>query len=150
MNPTQPQDDAAPTRARAPGALWTRLAARVVDAVLLTAIGVSLGLLMDFSVAWLVVQAGLIYAYFVLFDTTVGTTPGKRLFRLRVLGPDGGRPTLGQAAAREAFTLVGAVPYAGPVFALGAWIAIAVTIRASEVGEGLHDRLAGGTRVTQS
>jgi uncharacterized RDD family membrane protein YckC len=66
---------------------------------------------------------------------------------LRVLGPDGGRPTLRQALIRESFTVLGAIPFAGPLLALAAWIWIAATIRSSPTGQGKHDTLAGGTRV---
>jgi uncharacterized RDD family membrane protein YckC len=130
----------------APG-LGARFGARLVDALVLVALGVPLGVALEFSVAWLVGQALLVFVYFVALDVAWGTTIGKRLLGLRVSGADGGRPGVGEAAVREAFTLLGAVPYAGPVLALGAWIAIGVTARSDADGLGVHDRLAGGTRV---
>jgi uncharacterized RDD family membrane protein YckC len=137
-----------PTGSRdAPGGLGRRLVARLVDAIVLAAVGSVAGVAFDFNVLWLVLQSLLVFAYFVLADVVAGTTLGKRMLGLRVTGPDGGRPDLRQAAVREAFTLVGAVPYVGPVLALAAWIVIGVTINASATGQGKHDDLAGGTRV---
>lgn len=49
-----------------------------------------------------------------------GATPGKLALGLRVIGPDGGRPTPRQALIREAFTVLGAIPFAGPLLALAA------------------------------
>jgi uncharacterized RDD family membrane protein YckC len=130
----------------APG-LGARFGARLIDALVLVAIGVPVGVALDFSVTWLVGQALLVFVYFVALDVAWGTTVGKRVLGLRVAGADGGRPSVGEAAVREAFTLLGAVPFAGPLLALGAWIAIGVTARSSEHGQGVHDRLAGGTSV---
>lgn len=102
---------------------------------------------MGFGFDWLLVGTLSILAYFTVLDTLVGATLGKRVLGLRVIGPDGGRPSLRQALAREAFTVVGAVPFVGPLLAIGAWIWIARTIRANPLRQGGHDRLAGGTRV---
>jgi uncharacterized RDD family membrane protein YckC len=66
--------------------------------------------------------------------------------RLQVIGQDGTKLTLKQAAVRESFILLGVVPFAGPFLALAAWIWIAVTIRSSPMRQGIHDHLAG-TRV---
>lgn len=135
------------TGSGAPADLAPRLGARVIDAVILVILGGLLGLLLGFGFAWLVVQAVVVFGYFVLLDTTRGTTPGKQILGLRVTGPEGGSPTTGQAAAREGFVLLGAIPFAGPVLALIAWIVIAVTISSSPTRQGKHDELAGGTRV---
>jgi hypothetical protein len=43
-----------------------------------------------------------LYAYFVLLDSYAGTTVGKRILGLRVIGPSGERPSIKQAAIREA------------------------------------------------
>lgn len=139
--------DTRPDGVEQPGSLAPRIGARLIDAVVVGAIGGAVGVLLDFSFLWLALQALLVFAYFVVLDVTVGTTLGKRLLGLRVTGPGGGTPTVGQAAAREAFTLLGAVPYAGPVLALVAWVAILVTIRSSPTGQGVHDTLARGTAV---
>jgi hypothetical protein len=66
-----------------------------------------------------------------------------------VMGAAGGRPTVREAFTREAFTVVGAVPFAGPLIALGVWTWIILSIRSSALGQGKHDILAGGTRVVR-
>jgi uncharacterized RDD family membrane protein YckC len=133
-----------------PGQLVPRLGARVIDSIVLAIVGVTLGFPLEFGWLWLVAQAVVVFAYFVLLDAYLGTTLGKQLFGLRVTGPDGGRPTIRQAAIREAFTLAGAVPFVGPVLALIAWIVIGVTINASPAKQGKHDELAGGTSVVRA
>lgn len=139
--------DARPDGLEQPGGVAPRIAARLIDAVVLLAVGGTLGVALSFSFLWLGLQALLVFTYFVVLDVTLGTTLGKRVLGLRVTGPGGGTPTVGQAAAREAFTLLGAVPYAGPVLALAAWVAILVTITSSPTGQGVHDTLARGTAV---
>jgi uncharacterized RDD family membrane protein YckC len=132
---------------RVPGRLLPRLGARLIDAVIVGAVGAAVGTAMDFSFVWLTFQAVLVFAYFVVLDVALGTTPGKRLVGLRVTGPDGRAPSVRAAAIREAFTLFGAIPYVGPALAVIAWVVIAVTINSSATGQGKHDELAGGTRV---
>lgn len=138
-------------RTPAPGApdsrLLVRLAARVVDSLVVAVVGVLIGVQMGFGPLWLVIQAGLTYAYFVLFEAGAGATPGKRLFGLKLLSPAGQRPTLAQSAARETFTLMGAVPSRARSCFWAAWITIAVTINSSPTAQGIHDRIGGGTRV---
>jgi uncharacterized RDD family membrane protein YckC len=137
----------APPSARSPGRLLPRLIARIIDALVLGVIGTLFGSALDFSFVWLTLQSVLVFAYFVVLDVTWGTTVGKRLLGLQVIGPAGGHPSVRQAAIREAFTLLGAVPYAGPVLALVAWIVIGATINSSPTGRGKHDELAGQTQV---
>ena len=133
-----------------PGQLVPRLGARVIDSVVLAVVGVTLGFPLEFGWVWLVAQGILVFAYFVLLDAYLGTTLGKQVFGLKVTGPDGRSPTIGQAAIREAFTLAGAIPFVGPVLALIAWIVIGVTINVSPTNQGKHDELAGGTRVVRA
>lgn len=130
-----------------PGDLLPRFGARVVDAIILGVVGLALGFVLDFGFVWLAIHAILVFAYFTLLDASYGTTLGKQLLRLKVTGPHGGRPSIPQAAVREAFTVVGAIPFAGPVLSLLAWIVIGVTINSSPTNQGKHDELAGGTRV---
>ena len=144
---TTPEDTDRSRAAAAPAGVLPRIVARVIDAVILAVVGGAVGVAMDFNVLWLALQAGLVFAYFVALDVAWGTTPGKRVLGLRVTGPAGAAPSLGQAAGREAFTLLGAVPYAGPLLALVAWIVIVVTVARSPQRQGAHDTLAGGTRV---
>lgn len=143
----EPPRDPRPDGVEQPGRLAPRIGARLIDAVVLGTVGGVVGALLEFSFLWLGLQALLVFAYFVVLDVTVGTTLGKRLLGLRVTSPGGGTPTVRQAAAREAFTLLGAVPYAGPVLALVACVAILVTIKSSPTGQGVHDTIARGTAV---
>ncbi|MGH9246989.1 MAG: RDD family protein [Acidimicrobiales bacterium] len=145
--PSNAEGVAAPSAA---GELVTRFGARVIDSIIVAVVGIALGFLLDFGLVWLAIQSILVFAYFVVLDVVRGATLGKQLLGLEVIGPDGGRPTLPQAAIREAFTLLGAIPYIGPVLALIAWIVIAVTINSSPTGQGKHDELAGGTRVRKA
>lgn len=132
-----------------PVGLGVRLAARAIDAVVVTLAVGGLGGVMGFGFDWLGIGAALIFGYFVVADAWLGATLGKRMLGLAVHGPDGGRPTFAQAAAREAFTVLGAVPFAGPLLAIATWTWIGVAIRKSDAGQGPHDRLAGGTRVVR-
>jgi uncharacterized RDD family membrane protein YckC len=129
--------------------LPARTAARALDVLLVGAIAAMLGKQMGFGFDWLLISAGIVFLYFVLMDVYAGATPGKLTFGLRVLGPAGDKPSMQQACTREAFTLLGAVPFAGPFLALAAWIWIIMTIRSSPLGQGKHDMLAGGTRVVR-
>lgn len=124
-----------------------RLVARIIDGVVLAAVAVAVGRPLEFGIGWLIGTAVGVYAYFVVCDTTWGATLGKRLVGLRLTDDRGTPPTVGAAAAREAFTLLGAVPFAGPVLSLIAGVAIGVGASRDPDGRGFHDRLAGGTRV---
>jgi uncharacterized RDD family membrane protein YckC len=126
-----------------------RIAARAVDILLIAAIDALLGRQIGFGFDWLLTSAGIAILYFALMDVYVGGTLGKLALGLRVIGPKGGKPTMGQAFTREAFTVLGAIPFAGPLLALVAWVWIIVTIRSSPLRQGKHDLLAGGTRVVR-
>jgi uncharacterized RDD family membrane protein YckC len=130
--------------------LGQRVAARAIDAVIVGLVGIGIGVLLEFSILWLVLQATLVYGYFVALDAAMGATIGKRALGLRVDGPAGGRPTLSQALTRESFVLLGAIPFAGPLLALAAWVAILLSTRSSPSGQGIHDRVAGGTGVARA
>ena len=139
-----------PSDSLVPAELPARFAARALDAALLVAATVGLGLLMGFGWDWLLLNATLIFGYFALLDTLAGATLGKLALGLRVVGPDGGRPSLGQSLIRETFTLLGAIPIVGPPLALAAWAWITLSIRASPLRQGRHDQIAGGTRVIRA
>jgi uncharacterized RDD family membrane protein YckC len=72
-------------------------------------------------------------AYFVLFWSTAGQTPGMRLLRLRVVGPSDGAPSIGRSILR----LVGLVLAIVPLFA--GFIPVLFTERR----RGLPDLMAG-------
>ena len=143
----------APSVVTAPSAVTTSLlrrgAARLADGAITAAVALALGAVIGFGAVWFAITMPAVYAYFVLSDTT-GASPGKRLVGLQVVGPDHGTLRLGAAARREAFVLLGAVPVAGALLALAAWSTIAASVWRSPLGEGVHDRLAGGTRVVTS
>lgn len=138
---------ASSTSAPTPAEFPVRLLARGLDVLILAAVEVGLGQVMGYGFDWLLVGSAFVFFYFSLFDAGLGATPGKLALRLRVLGPAGGRPTLRQSLWREAFTLVGSVPFVGPLLALAAWIVIARAIARSPQRQGNHDAFAGGTRV---
>ncbi len=132
-----------------PADLPARLTARAIDVLILAAVDGTLGLAIGFGFDWLLAGAVIVLAYFSVLDVVFGATPGKMVLGLRVVGPDGGRPSMRQALAREAFTVLGAIPFAGPILAVAAWAWIIVTIRSSPLRQGRHDVLAGGTRVVR-
>jgi uncharacterized RDD family membrane protein YckC len=127
-----------------------RLAARVVDAAVATALNVGLGYGMGFGFDWVIAGATMTLAYFAVCDAFLGATLGKFALGLRVVGPDGARPSLKQALIRESFTVIGAIPFVGPLLLIAAWIWIARTIRSNPSRQGKHDLLAGGTRVVRT
>ncbi|WP_239339890.1 RDD family protein [Frankia sp. CiP3] len=127
--------------------LGLRFAARFVDGLILLVVNIIALFILGFGIGWMVVTAILMYAYFVGFDVALGMTPAKKIFNMRVVGPDGGRPQIDSAAKRESFVLLGIIPFFGSLLVLAAWIAIAVTINSDPQDQGIHDRFAGGTRV---
>jgi uncharacterized RDD family membrane protein YckC len=132
-------------RHRAPP--WRRAAAWAVDGALL---GALLALLLlpvigkadllppqrEILVPVILVVALLAFAYQWLGVTLTGATPGMRLLALRVVGPDGERPTPGRSAVRALLALPSAA-------FLGVGLLLALFTRE---GRGAHD-LGSGTWV---
>jgi uncharacterized RDD family membrane protein YckC len=133
-----------------PPSLLSRGLARAIDAAVVALVDVVLGRVMGFGFDWLAVGTVIVWVYFVVLDAGLGATLGKLALGLRVLGAEGGRPTAGEALRREAFTVLGAIPFVGPLLALGMWIWIALAVRSDPNGQGPHDRFAGGTRVVRA
>ncbi|MEZ4235814.1 MAG: RDD family protein [Myxococcota bacterium] len=133
-----------------PADLPIRLLARFLDAIVVAVLQALLGQLMGFGFDWLIVGALLAHAYFFVCDARFGGSPAKLLLGMRVIGPDGGNPTLEQAARREAFVLLGAIPFVGPVLAFAAWAWIGWDIAGHTIRTGPHDEFAGGTRVVRA
>jgi uncharacterized RDD family membrane protein YckC len=105
------------------------------------------------------ILAAIIYVgYFALMESSRGQTVGKMVVGLRVLGPDGDRPTLAEAVKRNAWAglgVLGIVPIIGGLIGgllqLAAVIYIAVTINNNiTTRQGWHDQFAGGTRVVKT
>jgi uncharacterized RDD family membrane protein YckC len=133
-----------------PGELFARAEARFLDGLVLLAIDGGLGQLTGYGFDWLLIAAVIVLAYFTLLDALAGTTIGKFALGLRVIGPDGSKPSLQQSLVREAFTILGAVPFVGPLLAFAAWVWIGVSIRRNPLQQGKHDLIAGGTRVVST
>jgi uncharacterized RDD family membrane protein YckC len=138
-------------RAQQPGGLAVRFFARVIDGILVGIASFFLAFVThSMSSYWVtgLFTGLLMFVYFVLFETTSGWTPGKRLLGLAVHGPGGAaKPTAAQAAIRNAFTLLPIIPFIGGFLGVVAIIVIAVTIGSSPTKQGKHDELAGGTQV---
>jgi uncharacterized RDD family membrane protein YckC len=62
------------------------------------------------ALVWLVLAFG----YWIVCEWFFGTTLGKRIFSIRVVGPDGARPTFGQSLLRNVLRVVDGFPYALP------------------------------------
>jgi uncharacterized RDD family membrane protein YckC len=138
-----------------PGGLGSRFFARLIDGILVNIVVFLLSFfLFDQDYWWLVTglfSGVLMFGYFVLFEVTNGTTPGKRLLGLAVHGPGGApKPDVTPSAIRNSFTLLSVVPYLGPLLAFIAYVVIAVTISGSPTKQGKHDELAGGTQVVKA
>lgn len=89
-------------------------------------------------------------AYYALFDSRMGGTPGKKILKLEVRGPDGTNPTIEESLKRNAWMVLSIVPFVGGLLQLAAAIYILVTISRSDANVGWHDEFAGGTRVVRN
>jgi uncharacterized RDD family membrane protein YckC len=137
-----------------PGGLGVRFFARLIDGILVNTVVFLLSLfLFDADYRWLVTglfSGVMMFGYFVLFEVSQGSTPGKKLLGLTVHGPNRAqKPDVTQSAIRNSFTLFAVVPYLGPLLAFVAYVIIAVTISSSPTKQGKHDELAGGTQVVK-
>ena len=155
---TAPHD--APSGQR-PAGLFRRFFARLLDQWI---VGIPVALFLRAFTDWgslgaltRVVLIGLIlgittFAYFVVFEVTLGWTPAKKLLGMTVHGPGGAqKPDVKQSAVRNAFQLLWLIPYGvGGWIVCLAWIVIAVTIDRSPTSQGIHDRWAGGTEVVRN
>jgi uncharacterized RDD family membrane protein YckC len=133
------------------GDLLPRFFARLIDGIIVGIVGFVIGFVTD---TWSNVMVTglftgvLMFIYFVAFEVTQGSTPGKKLLGLSVHGPAGApKPDLKQSAIRNLFTLLPIVPFIGGLLGVIAIIVIAVTVSGSPTKQGKHDELAGGTQV---
>ncbi len=97
-----------------------------------------------------IVTTLLIFGYYVYLEMTKGQTVGKMALGFKVIGPDGATPTQDQALKRNAYLLLGVIPFLGGVVQLIVVIVIAVTISGDAFKRGWHDNFAGGTAVVRS
>jgi len=169
LPPYDPATSPMPTSTR-PGELLDRFLARFIDGVLVgivyAVVGLALigGLLLGTIDSWFVtnlvttvVLVGLQLGYFIYLDSTRGQTVGKMLLKLRVLGPQGGLPTMEESLRRNIWIAAGlaaVVPIVGSlvggVAQLVAVIMIAVGINGDTINrQAWHDHFAGGTRVVK-
>lgn len=148
-----PQHSPMPGR---PGGLLRRFFARLIDGIIVGVVGsisilsfLSLDALSDYLVTGLFTGV-LMFAYFVAFEAGLGWTIGKKILGLEVRGPAGAaKPSVSQAAVRNAWTVFPVIPYIGGPVAFIAIVVIAVTISGSRAKQGKHDTLAGGTQVVR-
>ena len=94
-------------------------------------------------------STALAFAYFALFDSRIGGTPGKKILVLEVRGSGGGNPTVQESLKRNAWLALGLLPGSGGLLQFAAAIGIVVTISNSDDNLGWHDTFAG-TVVTRS
>ncbi|WP_216892411.1 RDD family protein [Nocardia alni] len=138
-----------------PGELWLRFAARFIDQLI---VGIPVSIIfalifrfgsIEFSLLEGVVSTLLVYVYFIALETSMGTSLGKKILGLRVVGPGGGQLDAGASAKRNLFLIASLIPCLGWLVALGLWIYIAVTIEQDPLKQGWHDKFAGGTLVVK-
>lgn len=97
-----------------------------------------------------IITTALTFAYFVYLESTRGQTVGKMALSFKVIGPDGGNPTTEVAIRRNAYLLLGIVPFIGGLVQLVVVIVIAVTISNDSFKRGWHDNFAGGSAVVRA
>ncbi len=168
--PPPPPDPSAygiPQTGARPGELLDRFLARLIDGLLVGVVYAIVGVFLVAGVlftgnssSYLValvttlILVALNLGYFVFMESSRGQTVGKMLMKLRVLGPNGGNPTVEESARRNiwmALGLIGIIPVIGllsSVAQLVAVIMIAVGINSDTVNrQAWNDKFAGGTRV---
>ncbi|MEV0335605.1 RDD family protein [Nocardia sp. NPDC050717] len=140
----------------APAGLGGRAAARFIDWIIAGIVGGIVFWVLE-RVAdlpgWLAILpgAGFGFLYFVFFEVVTGSTPGKKILGLRVIGADGvDKPSVVESAKRNAYMLFNLIPWVGGLLWFVSAIAIAVTVSSSSTKQGWHDNFAGGTRVVKA
>ena len=164
----------APPTGPRPAELLDRFLARLIDGILLAVVNgilvtaIIIGTIMGSSASVIgtggsyaaalvssLVSAAIYLGYFTFMEATRGKTIGKMVMKLRTVGPNGGNPTVEQAARRNiwmGFGVLGIIPIIGGIIgAIGELVAvimIAVGINNDPVNrQAWHDKFAGGTRV---
>ncbi|EID15401.1 RDD family protein [Mycolicibacterium phlei] len=136
-----------------PAGALVRWFARFIDGIIVGLASWALAFFTDnLSSIWVTgLFTGLLtFVYFFVLETTTGSTLGKKLLGLRVVGPGGvAKPTAAQAAIRNSWTLLPIIPFVGGLLGIIAIFIIGVTISGSATKQGKHDQLAGGTLVVK-
>jgi uncharacterized RDD family membrane protein YckC len=135
------------------GGLVVRWVARLIDGIIVIIAWWALAFFTDtLSNFWVtgLFTGALSFIYFLAFEVSIGSTPGKKLLGLSVRGPGGAvKPNVAQSAIRNSWTLLPIIPLLGGLLGFIAIIVIAVTINGSPTKQGKHDELAGGTQVVK-
>ncbi|MBJ8346687.1 RDD family protein [Antrihabitans sp. YC2-6] len=147
-----------PRRSGFPADALIRFAARMIDIVIVGAVlwivAIPLGMMdngLPKKALAATLFAVLMLTYFVGFEVTKGTSPGKKLLGLYVCGPGGAhKPDFHASVLRNSFVLL-ILFYAVPIIGDWPWgiavTVIGISIFASPAKQGLHDKIAGGTQV---
>lgn len=138
-----------------PAGIGGRAAARFIDWIIAGIVGGILFWVLEKASdlpGWIAILpgAGFGFLYFVFFEVTSGSTPGKKILGLHVRGAGGAdKPSVVESAKRNAYMLLNLIPWLGGILWFFSAIAIAVTVSASSTKQGWHDNFAGGTRVVK-
>lgn len=149
--PTPPRE---PGRTATPAGLGVRLAARVLDAVV---VGLPLSAVLALAglpaptlalggiEAWThgAVTSLVWLLYYASCESVFGTTLGKRIIGLRVVAEHGEVPGPIAATVRNLWLLAGLIPWVGGLVLLVAVIVIATSIARHPHHLGRHDEAAG-------
>lgn len=143
-----------------PAGAMIRLAARVIDTLLIFIVFALIGLIVRATVEHIdnrfitaTLAAAVTLAYYVSFEVTRGRTPGKQVLGLHVRGArNKPKPSVRESLLRNSFLVLGVlagVPIVGSYPLFVAVIAIGITISNNPTRQGVHDRLADGTQVVK-
>ncbi len=152
--PPVPPSGGAPAPAPVGAGLGARIGARLLDvlivaiplSIVMSLVGWGAGAVLDVGgtrgQVTSLLQSLLWFAYFVGLESNRGATIGKSIVGIEVQGPDGGVPSLERAMKRNAWMLLGLIPWIGGLLWLVAVIVIMVTINSGSDLQGLHDEWA--------
>lgn len=141
-----------------------RLGARLIDFIILAIVGAIISaFLVDVDSAnpfaatmsmttWVatLITTAINVGYFAYLESSRGQTLGKQLLNLRVIGPDGGHPTLEQGIKRNLWMAAAIIPAIGGLIELGLVIWIIISVSQSVDKRGVHDNFADGTQVVRT
>lgn len=141
-----------------------RLGARLIDFIILAIVGAVISaFLVDVDSAnpfeatmsmttWVasLITTAINIGYFAYLESTRGQTLGKQLLNLRVIGSDGGNPSLEQGIKRNLWMAAAIIPAIGGFIELGLVIWIIISVSQSVDKRGVHDTFADGTQVVRT